>query len=97
MLCGQWLHWEKGGHTGRPPWPQGLFSSLSLYSPLSFESTTLNKPRKQSAISLGLYDLMPQNADCLLSLAQKQPQARPPEHECISPAKAPLADNPHMP
>lgn len=31
----------------------------SLDSPLPFESTTLEKPRKRSAVSLGLCDLMP--------------------------------------
>lgn len=71
--------------------------SRSLDSLPPFESTALNQPRKCSQISLGLCDLMPQNADCLLSLALKPPQARPPEHECTSRAKDPLADNPHMP
>lgn len=56
----------------------------SLDSPLLFESTILNNFTKHSAIGSGLCDLMPQNADCLLSLALKQPQARPPEHECTS-------------
>lgn len=69
----------------------------SLNFPLPFESTTLNKPRNCSTIILGLCDLMPQNADCFLSLAVKQPQSRPLEDECASRAKAPLADNPHMP
>lgn len=56
----------------------------SLDSPLPFESTILNKSRKHSAIGFGLCDMMPQNTDCLSSLDLKQPQARPPEHECTS-------------
>lgn len=58
--------------------------SYSLDSLPPCECTALNQPRKRSRISLGLCDLMPQNADCLLSLALKPPRARPPEHECAS-------------
>lgn len=65
----------RSGHAGQ--------GQLDISHPYRLDCPVLlTKSKKHSAISFGLCDLIPQNSDCFSSLALKQSQARPPEHEC---------------